>query len=144
MASNPHPDFDGIKQIIEKLFSKGTSFSGVCYRCTEPKYAGQIASVLGSFLHGGRWNPKRSFLAVYLCESVEAALQEYLARARRRQLSNHKSLPMIMGSIKEEIGPWLLTKMEEFDDRTPADLIANGDTGRLWASLFYLRSGMPD
>lgn len=44
----------------------------------------------------------------------------------------------------EEIGPWLLTEMEEFDGRTPADLIRKGETGRLWASLFYLRTGMPD
>ena len=44
----------------------------------------------------------------------------------------------------EEIGPWLLTEMEEFEDRTPADLISKGEAGRLWASLFYLRSGMPD
>ena len=44
----------------------------------------------------------------------------------------------------EEIGSWLLAEMEEFEGRTPADLISKGDTGRLWASLFYLRSGMPD
>ena len=44
----------------------------------------------------------------------------------------------------EEIGPWLLTEMEEFEGRTPADLISKGETGRLWTSLFYLRSGMPD
>jgi DNA-binding transcriptional regulator YiaG len=44
----------------------------------------------------------------------------------------------------EEIGPWLLTEMEEFENRAPADLISKGETGRLWASLFYLRSGMPD
>ena len=44
----------------------------------------------------------------------------------------------------EEIGSWLLTEMEEFEKRTPADLISKGETGRLWASLFYLRSGMPD
>lgn len=44
----------------------------------------------------------------------------------------------------EEIGPWLLTEMEEFEGRTPADVIHNGETGRLWASLFYLRSGLPD
>ena len=43
-----------------------------------------------------------------------------------------------------EIGPWLLTGMEEFEDRTPADMISKGETGRLWASLFYLRSGMPE
>jgi hypothetical protein len=34
--------------------------------------------------------------------------------------------------------------MEEFENRTPADLIGKGETGRPWASLFYLRSGMPD
>ena len=44
----------------------------------------------------------------------------------------------------EEIGSWLLTEMEEFENRSPADLISKGETGRLWASLFYLRSGMPD
>ncbi|HEY6226537.1 MAG TPA: hypothetical protein VI282_05375 [Verrucomicrobiae bacterium] len=44
----------------------------------------------------------------------------------------------------EEIGPWLLTEMDEFDGRTPADLISRGETGKIWASLFYLRSGMPD
>ena len=44
----------------------------------------------------------------------------------------------------EEIGSWLLTEMEEFENRAPADLISKGETGRLWASLFYLRSGMPD
>jgi len=44
----------------------------------------------------------------------------------------------------EEIGSWLLAEMEEFEGRTPADLISKGETGRLWASLLYLRSGMPD
>jgi hypothetical protein len=38
----------------------------------------------------------------------------------------------------EEIGSWLLTEMEEFEGRTPADLIGKGETGQLWASLFYL------
>jgi transcriptional regulator with XRE-family HTH domain len=44
----------------------------------------------------------------------------------------------------EEIGTWLRTDMEEFDGRSPAELISKGETGRLWSSLFYLRSGMPD
>src|SRR4051812_45064173 len=44
----------------------------------------------------------------------------------------------------EEIGSWLLTEMEEFENRPPADLIRKGETGRLWASLFYLRSGMTE
>ena len=35
-----------------------------------------------------------------------------------------------------EIGSWLLAEMEEFEGRTPADLISKGETGRLWSSLF--------
>jgi transcriptional regulator with XRE-family HTH domain len=44
----------------------------------------------------------------------------------------------------EQIGPWLLAEMEEFENRRPADLIARGETGRIWSSIFYLKSGMPD
>jgi DNA-binding transcriptional regulator YiaG len=44
----------------------------------------------------------------------------------------------------KEVGSWLLSEMEEFDGRTPADLISHGESGRVWASLFYLRSGLPD
>lgn len=43
-----------------------------------------------------------------------------------------------------EVGRWLTTESEEFDGHSPADLIRRGETGRLWQSLFYLRTGMPD
>ena len=65
----------------------------------------------------------------------------YAAKLREIQ-SVYNELKQMMKP--EEIGPWLLTEMEEFEGRTPADLISKGETGRLWASLFYLRSGMPD
>jgi hypothetical protein len=39
MAIKPHPDFDEIKQAVATLSKKGKSFSGVCYRCTEPQFA---------------------------------------------------------------------------------------------------------
>jgi len=65
----------------------------------------------------------------------------YAAKVREIQ-SVFNELKQLMKP--EEIGPWLLTEMEEFENRTPADLISKGETGRLWASLFYLRSGMPD
>jgi hypothetical protein len=65
----------------------------------------------------------------------------YAAKLREIQ-SVYNELKQLMKP--EEIGPWLLTGMEEFENRTPADLISKGETGRLWASLFYLRSGMPD
>lgn len=65
----------------------------------------------------------------------------YAAKLREIQ-SVYNELLQLMKS--EEIGPWLLTEMEEFENRTPASLISKGETGRLWASLFYLRSGTPD
>ncbi len=100
MAIRPHPNFDEIKQAIQKLSKKGKAFSTVGYRCTEPQFADQIVSGLGSQLHGARWTPKNSFPAVYLCNTVEAALQEYLARGRRMRFPDHKSLPMVMAWIK--------------------------------------------
>lgn len=65
----------------------------------------------------------------------------YAAKLREIQ-SVYNELKQLMKP--EEIGPWLLTEMEEFEGRTPTDLISKGETGRLWASLFYLRSGMPE
>ena len=65
----------------------------------------------------------------------------YAAKLREIQ-SVYNELKQLMKP--NEIGPWLLTEMEEFEGRTPVDLISKGETGRLWASLFYLRSGMPD
>lgn len=65
----------------------------------------------------------------------------YAAKLREIQSVYNELKPLM---TPEEIGPWLLTEMEEFEGRTPAELISKGETGRLWASLFYLRSGMPD
>ena len=73
MAIKPHPDFEEIKHAVATLSKKGRSFFGVCYRCSEPQFAGQIVSGRGSQLHGARWTPKNSLPTVYLCESVEAA-----------------------------------------------------------------------
>ena len=100
MATKSHPDFDEIKHAVATLRKKARSISGVCYRCTEPQFARQILSGLGSQLYGGRWTPKDSFPTVYLCESIEAAVQEYLARGRKMRLPDHKSLPMLIAGVK--------------------------------------------
>jgi RES domain-containing protein len=116
MPIKPHPKFDEIKQAIQKLSKNGRAFSAVCYRCTEPQFADQIVSGLGSQLHGARWRPKNSYPTVYLCETVEAALQEYLARGRRMRLPDHKSLPMVMA--------WIKVKTANLLDTTDAEVAA--------------------
>jgi len=114
MVIKSHPTFDEIKETIQKLSKAGKPFTGVCCRCTEPKFANQIVSGLGSQLHGARWTPKNSFPTVYLCDSVEAALQEYLARGRRMKLPDYKSLPMVMA--------WVRVKVENLLDTTDAEI----------------------
>lgn len=74
-------------------------------------------------------------------ESGDPMSPVYAAKMREIE-SLYQELKQLMKP--KEIGPWLLTEMEEFEKRSPADLISRGETGRVWASLFYLRSGMPD
>jgi RES domain-containing protein len=103
MGIKPHPNFSALKDALQKFSKQGKSFAGICYRCAEPQFAGQILSGSGSKLNGARWTPKNSFPTVYLCETAEAALQEYLARGRRMNLPDYKSLPMVMVWIKVKI-----------------------------------------
>ena len=116
MGIKLNPDSEDIRKAIQKLSKKGKTFSGVCYRCTEPGFAGEIISGRGSQLYGARWTPKNSFPAVYLCDTPEAALEEYLARARRMKIPDHKSLPMVMAGIK--------VKLANLLDLTNADVAA--------------------
>lgn len=103
MPIKPPPKFGEIKMALQRFAPRGKSFAAVCYRCTEPQFADQVVSGLGSQTHGSRWTPKNSFLTVYLCETAEAALQEYLARGRRMKLPDHKSLPMMMLGVKVKL-----------------------------------------
>ena len=63
--------------------------------------------------------------------------------------SKLRELQSVYDELKElmkpkEVGRWLTTESDEFDGHSPADLIRRGETGRLWRSLFYLRTGAPD
>jgi len=79
--------------------------------------------------------------AIFIWEQGAPMSPVYAAKLREIQ-SVYNALRQLMKP--EEIGPWLLSELEEFDGLSPADLLSKGETGRLWASLFYLRSGMPE
>lgn len=74
-------------------------------------------------------------------ESGDPISPVYAAKLREIQ-SVYNELKQLMKPDK--IGAWLRADMEEFEGHAPADLISKGETGRVWASLFYLRSGMPE
>jgi RES domain-containing protein len=71
---------------------------------------------VGSHLYGGRWTPKGSFPTVYLCETAEAALAEFLARGRRLKIPDHKALPMVMADVKVKVRNLLNTTEGEVRD----------------------------
>lgn len=113
MLIKSHPRFDEIKKALQILDKRGKPFAAVCYRCVEPQFADQAVSGLGSQTYGARWTPKNSFPTVYICETAEAALQEYLARGRRMKLPDHKSLPVMMLSVQVNVANLLEITDEE-------------------------------
>jgi RES domain-containing protein len=113
MPIKPHLRFDEIKGALQRLGRQGRPFLAVCYRCVEPQFADQVVAGRGSQMYGARWTPKNSFSTVYLCETAEAALQEYLARGRRMKLPDHKSLPMTMLSVRVKVANLLDLTGEE-------------------------------
>jgi transcriptional regulator with XRE-family HTH domain len=121
MAIKPHPDFGEIKQTIATLAK---------LRAALGWSRNQLAHMMNA-----------SDRAIVNWEAGDPISPVYAAKLREIQ-SVYKELKQLMKP--EEIGPWLLAEMEEFEGRTPADIISKGETGRLWASLFYLRSGIPD
>ena len=74
-------------------------------------------------------------------ERGEPVSPVYAARGRELQ-HLYDDLGTLMKP--EEAGAWLNTEMEEFEGRSPVDLMRHGETGRIWESLYFLRAGQPD
>lgn len=100
-----------------------------------------LRAALGWSRHQLAYVMNASDRAIVNWEAGDPISPVYAAKLREIQ-SVYNELKQLMKP--EEIGPWLLTEMEEFEGRTPAELISKGETDRLWASLSYPRSGMPD
>jgi DNA-binding transcriptional regulator YiaG len=126
---SPTSFIDGIREVLttHKRSDKQTLAD---FRAALGWSRNQLAQVLNA-----------SDRAIFNWEAGDPMSPVYSAKFREVQ-SVYNELKQLMKP--EEIGAWLPTEMEEFDGRTPADLISKGETGRVWASLFYLRSGMPD
>ena len=104
MSVQPYPDYPAILAVLESLLKHAKPLQAVWYRCVETSFASQMLSGEGARQHGGRWNAIGSFRTVYLSDSPETALQEYLARARRMKWPDHRSLPMMMAAVEVSAG----------------------------------------
>ena len=137
----------GLEKEREKLFAKLQEINHAIQEAeTDPEKSGQLT--IGKLRTALGWSRNQlahvinaSDRAIVNWEQGDPISPVYAAKLREIQ-SVYNELKQLMKP--EEIGSWLLAEMEEFEGRSPADLISKGETGRLWASLFYLRSGMPD
>lgn len=103
MDAKPHPNYSRILSAVKPLAAHARLLNGVWYRCVETSFAHEIISGEGAREHGARWNPVGSFRTVYLSDTPETALQEYLARARRMKWPDHQSLPMMMAGVEVNV-----------------------------------------
>jgi transcriptional regulator with XRE-family HTH domain len=137
----------GLVKEREKLFAKlqeinaAIEEAGTDGKKSEKLTLAKLRAALGWSRNQLAFVMNASDRAIVNWEQGDPISPVYAAKLREIQ-SVYNELKQLMKP--EEIGPWLLSEMEEFEGRTPADLISKGETGRLWASLFYLRSGMPD
>ena len=137
----------GLEKEREKLFAKLQEINHAIQEAdTEPAKSekltlAKLRSALGWSRNQLAYVMNASDRAIVNWEGGDPISPVYSAKLREIQ-SVFNELKQLMKP--EEIGAWLLTEMEEFENRTPADLITKGESGRLWASLFYLQSGMPD
>jgi RES domain-containing protein len=83
----------------------GSPWSGIIYRFTSLKYAtrGDLLSGVGSKKCGGRWNPMRSFRAVYGSATAETALEESFAHHCHYGIPIHSALPRVMVAVRVEL-----------------------------------------
>lgn len=71
-----------------------SEFSGVVCRVAPARYAGNIVSMRGAFLHGARYNVSGYFGALYTSLSVETA---------RHELGRYFTVPPIGGFVEASI-----------------------------------------
>ena len=137
----------GLEKEREKLFAKLQEINHAIQEAdTEPAKSekltlAKLRSALGWSRNQLAYVMNASDRAIVNWEGGDPISPVYVAKLREIQ-SVYNELKQLMKP--GEIGSWLLSETEEFEGRTPGDLISKGETGRLWASLFYLRSGMPD
>jgi RES domain-containing protein len=101
-----HPDSDRFRNALERCASRGIRWTGVVYRSATPRYANKddLLTGLGSRSAGARWNPPRSFPAVYASLDPHTALDEVLAHFRHYGIPIESAMPRVTVSIRVRLG----------------------------------------
>jgi RES domain-containing protein len=96
-----HHSFDDLLSAIKAWQGIGRPWSGNVYRLSDPKYAKKhkLASGVGSYENGGRWNAPDSFHAVYASLAVTTAIIEAESWARHFNVETHTIYPKVIVSL---------------------------------------------
>lgn len=88
------PTVEQLKTRLTKLLPQATSFVGVGYRSSTPKYANEtdLLTGEGSKRNGGRWNPA-GIPVVYLSLTPETAMAETFAHHRYYGIPVEDAMP---------------------------------------------------
>ncbi len=102
----PHPEPDRLRQAMDRCASRIVRWSGVVYRSASPRYANKddLLTGLGSKGVGGRWNPPRSFPAVYLSLDPHTALDEVLAHFLHYGFPIESAMPRVTVAVRVVLG----------------------------------------
>lgn len=62
-----------------------------------------------------------------------------------QRLGEHERLISALAEVmkRESIGPWLQSPNQSFEGVKPLEVIDRGEIDRIWAMIYYLRSGTP-
>lgn len=95
----PHRSSRAIRGALTGAGPWTRAYSGTVFRAASPEWARSknLLDGRGAFRIGGRWSPP-GIHAAYVSERAEAALSEYLARARAQWLPDHSELPAVVAS----------------------------------------------
>lgn len=102
MKVSAHPRFQPLRRRLQAKPELLQSWRGAAYRVTTLEYpnAQSILMGQGSFLHGGRWNARGSFRAVYGSTEDTVAVAESRATADYLQIPMPFPTPRLLVAIK--------------------------------------------
>ena len=97
----PHPDYKEFRAALRDALPTAIAFRGTLYRACDPVYANTRDLLTGEGRRklGGRWNSAHSFAAVYLAESAEGAIAEWLGLPSHYGFDPASRLPLTLVAV---------------------------------------------
>ena len=130
-----HPQFEILRRRLQGAPELFQPWSGAAYRVTTLDYPSPKSILLGqgSYLHGGRWNARETFRAVYGSTEDTVAVAESRATADYAQVAWPFRTPRLLVAI--ELSLQSVIDLARAEVRRKLDLRAEELEGEDWRQL---------